>query len=42
MRQAVQAVVQFAAIIMLIIMALGVAFGGLLLLDRFIMWLAGL
>lgn len=42
LRQVVQAVVQFVAVIMLIIMATGVALGGLIALDRFVMWLAGL
>lgn len=41
-RRAVQAVVQFTAIILLIIMAGGVALGGLLLLDQFISWVVGI
>lgn len=41
-RRAVQAVVQFVAVVGLLVMALGVALGGLILLDRAISWMAGI
>lgn len=41
-RRTVQAVVQFVAVVGLLVMALGVALGGLVLLDRAVMWMTGL
>lgn len=42
MRRAVQAVVQFVAVVGLLVMAIGVAAGGLVVMDRAVMWMAGL
>lgn len=42
MRRAVQAAVQFAAVVGLLVMALGVALGGLVVMDRAISWMAGI
>lgn len=38
----VQAAVRFAAVTFLLALALGVALGGLILLDRLITWMAGI
>lgn len=40
--RAVQVVIRFAAVVLLLVMALGVALGGLVLVDRAVMWVAGL
>lgn len=38
----VQAAVQFAAVVLLLVMGIGVSLGGLILLDRLITWMAGI